>query len=129
MELYDDAFHVTYPCWFVVHKSSVVSAGEGKVRFADNVLFVFIGDDEGHISLPVFTDQDAAERFIEASGGLEEATFVAAENREMLLDVLGWVTGTATGVVFDPQKVVGWSRRTWPLDYARGQLKTDEGLR
>jgi hypothetical protein len=124
-----DAFEVTYPCWVLVHESSVVDTEGGMARFADAVLFVAIVSDADERSLPVFTDQDAAERFLDASDGMEEAVMVSADNRETLIDLLELVKVAADSVVFDPPRAVGWSRRVWPAAYVIRQLQNGQGLR
>ena len=126
-ELYDGDFYVHYPSWIIVHKNSIVATGE-QLKLTGQPEFLMIGDDANDKSFPVFSDDDLAVRFLEASN-LQAFAAVAAENPQTLLAFLGAVNGKpASHVVFDPPKTSGWERRVWPIEYVIKRLKNDPGL-
>jgi hypothetical protein len=131
MECLDDVFPVAYPCWLLVHESSLTYTQEEGPALAEQILFVTVPGRPGQRSLPVFTDRELARRFADGADGLDEAVLVEVDSRAALLDFLNLVVGdgVADRVVLDPPQAVGPSRRAWAIDAVIRQLTTGEGRR
>jgi hypothetical protein len=125
-----DEFQVCYPCYLLLHKSSIVFDERGQaVRYAQRISFVGVESDAGAKSLPVFTDEDLSKRFIKASEGMANVACIFAKNDDELVGFLELAKDGNSSVVFDPDAPTGWTRRVWPIDYVITQLKNHEGLR
>jgi hypothetical protein len=125
-----DEFQVCFPCYLLLHPSSIVFDNDGNaVGFSDQLIFVGIADDKGERSLPLFTDRDLSERFVDAMEGKPSVACVFAKHEEELVNFLEEARGHFSSVVFDPEKPTGWTRRVWPIDYVITQLKNHRGLR
>jgi hypothetical protein len=122
--LYDEGFHVTYPAWLLVKKTCVTEAPGGTVQLKRPLVWSTMVDEEGHKTLPVFTDDSAALDYCVKSTLVDEVTMIAAQNAQYLADFLELIKGTgcASDVSFDPQKSVG-QMRCWPIDYAVDRLR------
>lgn len=115
MDPWSGDFDVTFPCWLIVHESSIVTEPNGVEHFAETVLFVVLRDYSEETTVAVFTDQDLAERFIREAGDLADVVAVAAESPKQLIDMLSLVEGPPARVVLDPEKPDGWTKRTWSM--------------
>ena len=86
---------------------------------------VTMKNDRGQLSLPVFTDQDLAQRYWNDSDDLPDkvtvGTFDTPEKLADLLDV-AQADGIAY-VVFDPKKSSGANPRAWPIAYAAERIR------
>jgi hypothetical protein len=108
---------LTYPCWLLVHESSITYTREGRPELAAEIFFVTVTDGAGRRALPVFTGLDLARRFAGATDGLAEAVVAEADGREKLRELLELVggDGVAESVVFDPADPFDRSRRAWRI--------------
>ena len=94
-------FQVTYPCYILLHKCSVVFDKKGQaVRYAQPLVFVSVETKIGERALPVFTDEDLASRFMDASAGLE-CVCISVINEEELTMFLEAAKDSIPTVVFD----------------------------
>jgi hypothetical protein len=60
-------FLITYPCYLLLHKNSIVFNQRGEaVRYAQPLSFVAVENDKGEKTLPLFTDEDLSKRFVDA---------------------------------------------------------------
>jgi hypothetical protein len=120
---------LTYPCWLLVHESSITYTREGRPELAAEIFFVTVTDEAGRRALPVFTGLDLARRFAGAADGLGEAVVAKADGREKLQDLLELVggDGVAESLVIDPPDPFGRPRRAWPIGSVIQQLA--EGAR
>ena len=81
------AFELTYPCWALVHKDSIVRDGAGRPTGVTSPIKLFVLDDSsGRSMFPLFTDGDLAARFKKASGGLDDFVIFAVKDAEMMAD-------------------------------------------
>ena len=122
-------FLVTYPCWALVHKDSIVRDSSGKpISYTSPVEFLVLDDDKGGSTLPLFTDGDLASRFRKESGGMEDMEIVAVTSAKMLVETLEMARDTADAMSFDQPKMRARPYAIWPLKYAIQRIEADELL-
>jgi hypothetical protein len=129
MPLNDGSLFVpSYPAWVLVHKSSLRRDAAGDIRIVPPLRFVMSIDEDGNQCMPVFSDGDLAQRFKNATAGMDEAVILAAETPEKLAEGLEMVRGIAAKVSFDAEKATGPNRRVWDLEYVIQKIRAGEGL-
>jgi hypothetical protein len=115
-----DGFRVSYPCWIIVSDDSILEKdGQYFMTSPEQIRFVSLLTNDGIRSVPLFTDEDLAERFVSAAG-IEDGTAIAASNSDQLSDFLEMAaTGPISTVVFDPAAPTACKRRfaTWSNDF------------
>ena len=122
-------FVVTYPCWALVHKDSIVRDAAGKRTGVTSPMQLLVLDDtSGGSMFPLFTDGDLAARFKKASGGMEDFVIFPVKSPEMLADALRMVRGQADAVTLDKPELRGKPYAIWPLEYARQKIEAGENL-
>lgn len=122
-------FLVTYPCWALVHKDSILRDAANKpVSYTSPMKFLVLDDKTGGTTFPLFTDGDLASRFKKASGGMEDMRIVEVSTPEMLAGSLRMVRGIADAMSFDQRQVPGCPYAIWPLEYAIQKIEAGEQL-
>lgn len=122
-------FVVTYPCWALVHKDSIIRDAANKVTGVTSPMrFLSLDDTSGGGMFPVFTDGDLAARFRKASGGMEDYVIFALKSPEMLADALRMIRGSADAVTLDKPELRGKPYGIWPIDYAIQKIEAGENL-
>lgn len=122
-------FVVTYPCWALVHKDSIVRDAMGGVTGVTSPMKLLVLDDtSGGSMFPLFTDGDLAARFMKASGGLQDFVIFAVKSPEMLANGLRMVRGMADTVTLDKPEFRGKPYAIWPLEYAIRKIEAGENL-
>jgi hypothetical protein len=122
-------FVVTYPCWALVHKDSIVRDAAGKPTGVTSPMKLLVLDDSsGGSMFPLFTDGDLAARFKKATGGLEDFVILAVKDPEMMADGLRMVRGIADTVTLDKPQLRGKPYAIWPLEYAIQKVEAGEPL-
>ena len=119
-------FVVTYPCWALVHKDSIIRDAANKPT--SPMHFLSLDDTSGGGMFPVFTDGDLAARFKKASGGMEDYVIFALKTPEMLAHALRMVRGAADAVTLDKPELRGKPYAIWPIDYAIQKIEAGENL-
>lgn len=123
------AFLVTYPCWALVHKDSILRDATNKpVAYTSPMKFLVLDDKTGGTTFPLFTDGDLASRFKKASGGMEDMRIVEVSSPEMLAGSLRMVRGVADAMSFDQPQIPGRPYAIWPLEYAIQKIEAGEQL-
>jgi hypothetical protein len=130
-ELYDEGFHVPYPCWLIVKKDCVARTAEGVVQFTKDPVWLLMKDDNGEDSVPVFTDDDTALGYCQAAGLVDEVEIIGSPNGQNLADTLQVINGMgkAAYVVFDPRTPKGRTQLVWPIGYAIERIRAGLGLK
>lgn len=123
-----DKFLVPYPCWVVLHPSSLTKGGDGEWEFVLPIRYVMAKNDDGDVTLPVFTDTDLAARFRDATQGMSTVKIVSIANHEQFVGILETLRGTVHKVAFDPPQAIGIHRRVYPLEYTIKQVRLNEEL-
>jgi hypothetical protein len=91
-------FELTYPCWALVHKNSIVRNADGRPTSVTSPMKLLVLDDSsGGSMFPLFTDSDLAARFKKASGGLDDFVIFAVKDAGMMADGLRMVRGQTPG--------------------------------
>ncbi|MCA9075829.1 MAG: hypothetical protein KDA93_12400 [Planctomycetaceae bacterium] len=122
-------FELTYPCWALVHKDSIVSDGAGRPTGVTSPIKLLVLDDSsGGSMFPLFTDGDLAARFKKASGGLDDFVIFAVKDATMMADGLRMVRGTADTVTLDKPEMKGKPYAIWPLEYAIRRVEAGDPL-
>jgi hypothetical protein len=122
-------FVVTYPCWVLVHKDSIVRDAAGKPTGVTSPMKLLVLDDSsGGSMFPLFTDGDLAARFKKATGGLEDFVIFAVKDPEMMAAGLRTVRGIADTVTLDKPQLRGKPYAIWPLEYAIQKVEAGEPL-
>jgi hypothetical protein len=122
-------FVVTYPCWALVHKDSIVRDAAGKPTGVTSPMKLLVLDDSsGGSMFPLFTDGDLAARFKKATGGLEDFVIFAVKDPEMMAAGLRTVRGIADTVTLDKPQLRGKPYAIWPLEYAIQKVEAGEPL-
>jgi len=122
-------FVVTFPCWALVHKDSIVRDVAGKPTGVTSPMQLLVLDDtSGGSMFPLFTDGDLAARFKKASGGMEDFVIFAVKSPKMLADALRMVRGEADAVTLDKPELRGKPYAIWPFEYALRKIEAGENL-
>jgi hypothetical protein len=122
-------FVVTYPCWALVHRDSIVRDTSGKpVSYTSPIKFLMLDDRKGGTTLPLFTDADLASRFKKESGGMEDMKVVAVTSPKMLVETLEMARGAADAMSFDQPKLGARPYAIWPLEYAIQRIEAGQPL-
>jgi hypothetical protein len=122
-------FVVTYPCWALVHKDSIVRDAGGKASGVTSPMKLLVLDEtSGGAMFPLFTDADLAARFKRASGGLDDFVIFAVKSPEMLAAGLRMVQGVADAVTLDKPEANGKPYAIWRIDYALKRIEAGENL-
>ncbi|QDU41709.1 hypothetical protein Mal52_01620 [Symmachiella dynata] len=122
-------FELTYPCWALVHKDSIVSDEAGRPTGVTSPIKLLVFDDSsGGSMFPLFTDSDLAARFKKASSGLDDFVILAVKDATMMADGLRMVRGTADTVTLDKPEVKGKPYAIWPLEYAIRRVEAGDPL-
>jgi hypothetical protein len=124
---YEPHFHVSFPSWLLVRKDCVGKTKGGTTGFVKKPVWLTLKGKEGNKSVPVFTDEETAVSFCEASPGLlDEATMINADDGQQLADMLELIAGTdkAENVVLDPKSETAGSRHVWAIEYAVERLRS-----
>ena len=117
-------FELTYPCWALVHKDSIVRDSDGKpVGVTSPVKLLTLDDTSGGGMFPLFTDDDLAARFKKASGGMDDFVIFAVKTPEMMAAGLEMVRGVVDTVTLDKPELRGKPYAIWPLEYAIQRVK------
>ena len=99
---------MTYRCWALVHKGSIIRGAAGEVTGVTSPMRLLVLDDMSSGSMfPLFTDSDLAARFKKASGGLQDFVIFAVKSPEMLANGLRMVRGIAGAVTLDKPEFRG----------------------
>jgi hypothetical protein len=104
-----DAFLAPFPWWVAVTRHEPVGS-EGAVRLGPGSGFLVLDAADGSTCLAVFTDEDLARRFVDASGfaGLP----VSVETPRRFIALARHVPPVCTHAAFDPPPRVG-ARARW----------------
>lgn len=122
-------FELTYPCWALVHKDSIVHDAAGRPTGVTSPIKLLVRDDSsGGSMFPLFTDADLAARFKKASRGLDDFVIFAVKDAGMMADGLRMVRGVAYTVTLDKPEVNGKPYAIWPLEYAIQRVEAGEPL-
>jgi hypothetical protein len=122
-------FVVTYPCWALVHKDSIVRDAAGKpITVTSPMKLLVLDDTSGGSMFPLFTDADLAARYKKKSGGLEDFVIFAVKDPQMMIAGLEMVRGEADAVTLDKPETRGKPYAIWPIDYAIQRIKSGEPL-
>ena len=120
-------FVVTYPCWALVHKDSIIRDAAGKPTGVTSPMRLLVLDDASGASMfPVFTDGDLAARFKKASGGMADFVILAITSPKMLADALRMIRGEADALALDKPEARGKPYAIWPLEYALRRIEAGE---
>lgn len=108
-----EGYTVPYPCWILV-----------RMEPPEPPKLVTMVDDDGELTIPVFTDEDLAHRYCDDSDMPDEVEVISAESPAILSGILeGASTAGFSFVAFDPALSTGDSRRVWALDYAIERIR------
>lgn len=122
-------FIMSYPCWALLHKDCVIRDAKGRPVNVTRPVQIFVMDDSsGGAMVPLFTDEDLAERFMGASGGMEDFVAYPLSSDRIVLDALRSVRGNADAVTLDKPKFGGKPYAIWPIDYAIQRIEAGEPL-
>jgi len=122
-------FELTYPCWALVHKDSIIRDATGRpTGVTSPIRLLVLPDSSGESMFPLFTDGDLAYRFKEASGGLSDFLIFAVKDATMLADGLRMVRGIADTMTLDKPEVKGKPYAIWPIEYAIRRVEAGEAL-
>lgn len=123
----DAEFVPHFPCFFFLQKRSVEFDKSGKaIRYVQPLMFVgLVAADHDH-HLPVFTDDDWADRFANELSD-PQAIKIMVPDAEKLVVFLKSAKDAFPKVVFDPE-VTKQSRRIWDINYVIHQLQKGIGL-
>lgn len=122
-------FVVTYPCWALVHKDSIIRDGSGKPTSVTSPMRLLVLDDSsGGSMFPLFTDSDLASRFKKVTGGLDDFVIIAVKDAKMMAAGLEMVRGQADTLTLDKPEMKGRPYAIWPLEYAIHRIETGQPL-
>jgi hypothetical protein len=122
-------FAVTYPCWVLVHKRSIVLDDNDKpVRFIFPISFLILDNRDAPSTFPVFSDGDLAARFRKTQADGADFKIVAADSPQMLASALEASRGHVDSMSFDQPKLGGGPYAIWPLEYAIQKIRAGEDL-
>jgi hypothetical protein len=122
-------FVITYPCWAIVHKHSIVRDANNKpIAYTSPIQFMVIDDNKGGTTFPVFTDADLADRYLKASDNSEDFKIVAVTSPQMLASALKACRGIADAMSLDQPKLFSKPYAIWPLEYAIQKIEAGEQL-
>lgn len=122
-------FAVTYPCWALVHKNSIVRDNNGKpVGFNFPIAFMVIDNKPSGTTFPVFTDGDLAQRFLLTLPDRADYKIIAVDSSKMLADALEASRKVADSMSFDQPRLGTGPYAIWPLEYAIQKIKAGEDL-
>jgi hypothetical protein len=125
----DDPSPVAYPCWLLVHESSLTYTREGRPELAAEIFFVTVADGAGRRALPLFTGLGLARRFAESTDGPGGSVADKAHGPKQLRDLLERIAGdgVAESVVLDPSDPFDRPLGAWPIGSVIEQLADGEG--
>lgn len=122
-------FVVTYPCWALIHKDSIIRDATGKPTGVTSPMQLLVLDDStGKSMFPVFTDADLASRFKKATGGLDDFVIFAVKDAAMMSAGLRMVRGEADALTLDKPQMTGRPYAIWPLEYALEKVEAGQPL-
>lgn len=108
-------FDNQYPVWFLISEDSLIWNGD-EARLVEPPSFLLLTNDAKESTLPVFSSEVSATKFVRASG-VNDAQLIAADDPQQFKARLENAKGSGVmWVVFDPEKAIGWTRRTWAID-------------
>lgn len=118
-------FVVTYPCWALVHRDSIVRDAAGKPTGVTSPMKLLVLDaSSGGSMFPLFTDADLASRFKKASADLKDFVIFAVKDAEMMAAGLQMVRGVADALTLDKPETKGRPYAIWPLEYALERVES-----
>jgi SseB protein N-terminal domain len=120
-DLVHEDFAIPYPLCVLLEQDDEAPSKD-EVNLNDEVTYTTIKGDDGHLALPVFTNLNLAERFVDKEN--LDVAIAYVDNPSQFLDVLHGARSAIQKVIFDPETAWGWSRRVWDIAYVINRVQT-----
>lgn len=104
-----------FPLWVLVRSSCIEIRESGAVIFTSKPEFVMLETTKGDRSLPVFTNPELADGFVESLGD-DTGEIIGVHDQRAFLETVKELRAIATWVIFNPETATGLLPRSWPIE-------------